>query len=699
MQVGKKCGPDHYSAGSPAKCGPDHYSAGSPVLSIFVDEEGYTTVAVALALLLSLSLCFGLANSAWMQNRSADVQVVADSCALAGADVVSSYTSIAKTLDACVLSMGVVGMVLVGLGFVASVIPALSGAAPTVLKAGDGLLQSRRSFAQNACTGLEKLESALPALIMLNSVMNVSANSLSGPRYLGCALPFPLESHSQLSSIVDDINADEAQEAADALKEASDKLEAFDVRMKEAKERGWRADCGSSPYCLYERTQTLAGLADPENPYFASVDEWSFAVPIRRARSYYQQRMQQEQPPADDLESHINSKMRAVFYRYALEQMNASYYVPKEDGSIDLDFVVLYKNANEFRQTTLFAQPLWPWSAEETGPTLHFDPSCPGIAGPLGGMASLAQLEAGDLHECLVCRMGTTDLSSVASASSSIDNGFEFYWRQIADAARDYAQAAQDMARAQSDLQEANNKAEGFFEKALQQLAVPRPKLCPPGAWGCVGVVGRFEQLSTPESLANAFLEPRGLGSGAAISGAVLAPDASTDHATLFEHFFDELAEGSSGLSVAHIIDGVSSLWGRLLVSYGSAYERVGEFGSQAFDVLEHTGPWASRLKNRLIQLVQSLGLEPADMRQLKPVLVNSHEVLSKAGYDHDEAVRSFFAALPNEATPRDVLSAFGKRIGDELSEQTITVASIPIPGTDKEIPLTISLSWLRDVL
>ena len=56
----------------------------APLLSTFVDDEGgYTSVAFACALLVSLSLVFATATAGWVLSRSADVQEVADACALA----------------------------------------------------------------------------------------------------------------------------------------------------------------------------------------------------------------------------------------------------------------------------------------------------------------------------------------------------------------------------------------------------------------------------------------------------------------------------------------------------------------------------------------------------------------------------------------------------------------------------------------
>ena len=101
------------------RCGDRRRTLPSGGLDVFIGEDGgYTSVAVALALLVSLSLTCSLVSVAWLQNRSADVQAVADSTALAGTNVVASYSTVATVLDSCVLTLGLAGMVTLGAGLV-----------------------------------------------------------------------------------------------------------------------------------------------------------------------------------------------------------------------------------------------------------------------------------------------------------------------------------------------------------------------------------------------------------------------------------------------------------------------------------------------------------------------------------------------------------------------------------------------------
>ena len=51
----------------------------APIFGLFRDDEGgFTTIAVAVSLVLSLSLVFGAASATWVAGRSSEVQRVAD---------------------------------------------------------------------------------------------------------------------------------------------------------------------------------------------------------------------------------------------------------------------------------------------------------------------------------------------------------------------------------------------------------------------------------------------------------------------------------------------------------------------------------------------------------------------------------------------------------------------------------------------
>lgn len=198
-------------------CGGDGRALG-PTVGAFVDDEGgYTTVAVAVALLVSLSLVFGSAAAQWVGARSAEVQQVADTVALSGENAVAAYSTVAQVLDACVLSMGLAGFVTCGAGLAVSCVPGLAARGAQVTKAGARVLDARRDFSRQANEGLQRLEGLLPALVVANSGSCARANSREGLDYVGCAVPFPLESQSDFGALEDGADGNALTDLADRL--------------------------------------------------------------------------------------------------------------------------------------------------------------------------------------------------------------------------------------------------------------------------------------------------------------------------------------------------------------------------------------------------------------------------------------------------------------------------------------------------
>lgn len=663
------------------------------------DEGGYTTVAVAISLLVSLSLVFATASAVWVSSRSSEVQRVADAAAMSGENAVAAYTTVAQVVDACVLSMGLTGIVVYGAGLVCSCVPSLTTTGASLCEVGSQILESRRSFAKSAASGLETLEATLPLLVVANSASCIEANSTGGISYVGCAIPFPLTSESDFSALETDVDDSLLEEASQDLAEASEEASEAEEEANEALERAWEADCGSSPYSLWERASTLAGLSSDENPYYSSSMGWNFGVALERARSYYAARLEMTVVEGSTGEEITDTACRKAFYEYALEQVEAGYYYESDDGTVSLNLPSLPRNADQTRETTLYTDAVWPCTEEDGVRTLHSSTLCPGATGEASGTASLEELEAGEVVECEECGMSVTELGRVASASTSISNGFEYYWRIIVEASEDYESARNEQATAEAEVLVVAEEASETFEWALEQLSVTQVELCPPGAWGCVALVYREDGVTVPTELTEAFLSETALPAGAAISAAVLAPDDETEDSGVLSSFLDALSANDSVLGGT--FDGIFELWESLLVGYGSAYEAIGSAGSDFLDSFDGVfgstaGAW---LKDSLEDVMSATGFDPVDMRLRKPVLVSSEEVLEQAGYEQWSTVTSLIQALPDSDDPYDFAEAIGLSLVDEIGDTTLTIAELSIPGTSLSIPLTIDLSALGDVL
>lgn len=663
-------------------------------LSAFRDDEGgFTTVAVAVALMLSLTLVFAAASAGWVASRSSEVQRVADASALAGANAVAAFSTVAQVLDACVLSLGVTGMVVYGAGLVASCVPGLTAVGAQLCATGGQILEARRGFARSAASGLERLEAALPALVVANSASCVAANGEDGLSYVGCALPVPLESGSDFSALLADADDAPLDGLSERMRDASLDAQEARERADEALERGWMADCGSRPHSLHERAGALAGLPSSANPHYPSCETWGFGVPLVRARAYYAARLANERVVGSTPEELTDAACRRAFYEYALGRVRSGSWAEHPDGTVEADLPLLPRNADETRATELYTRVAWPCTDEGGSRTLHSSLDCPGATGGPSGSASLAQLDAGAVSRCPQCQMDVGDLGRVASASTSIENGFEHHWRLIVEASEDYEAARDDLAAAEARTRELAEEGELEFERALEQLTTGRPTLRPPGAWGCVAVVARPEGTVVPTELTASFLSSAELPAGAAVSAATLAPDESTAENNVLASFFDSLSASDSVFGGA--LDGVMELWGSLLVGYGSAHGRVAEVGEGFLDRLDgvmggSVGAW---LRDQLGGVMRDLGLEPVDMRLRKPVLTNSRDVLERGGVEQASAVRDLLSRLPDSASVADLARAVGVTPPAALGEGGLTVAELPIPGIGVSIPLSVDLT------
>lgn len=665
-------------------------------IGTFVDDEGgYTSVAVALALLVSLSLVLALATAGWVQNRAADVQVAADATALAGANIVGSYVTVATVLDACVLTLGLAGMVTLGVGLVVSAVPGLGAAGASTVKAGVKVLDARQRFATSAAKGLRAIERTLPYAIVVRSWAVANANETETIGYVGCAIPFPQKSETDFSALEKEVETDEMVEVSEELQEKSEEAREAKERADEAKREGWLADCGDSPRNMRERAGSLAALTGAQNPHYPSPETWTFGAALARARAYYAARLARERPEGTSPEQLTDSASRRAFYEFALAEVRAGSYVEHADGTVSADLPSLPANTSEMRATRLYTDARWPCTNEAAGRTLHSHASCPGAQGPSSGTASLADLDGGLVAECGVCQMDAASLGRVASASTSVDNGFEHHWKRVVEASEEYERAKGELAEAEGELREVSEKGSDAFENALEALSVPRPKLCPPGAWGCVAVVARGSSTS-PEELVGAFSSAATLPAGAAVSAATLAPDESAsgnDSLTrLFEALGAHLGDGGAG-----VLGALGSLWGGLLSSYGAAADGLAGAADKAVSALEGVpgGSAAAWLRDRVCDAVRAAGFEPADLRLRKPVLTSSQNVLDKAGLDAAGTVRELVGKLPESGDPAAIAVALGQEVVNELGESTFTVAELPIPGTDVTIPLTLNVGDL----
>lgn len=666
-------------------------------IDLFLEEGAYTTLASAVSILVTLSLLFAIAGGIWSMSRAGDVQVAADATALAGANVVSSYHTVATVLDAAVLSMGLAGMCVTGVGLVGLLIPGANALAPQTIDAGIRMLNARNSLASSASKGLKTLEAALPYLAAANGTRTCVAQSGDAASYTGTALVVPAASASEFPALEgSEIETETLEATSEKLDEAADALADAQEKTAEAKEAAWLADCGREGRNMQERAASLSGLSAHDNPDYASSLTWDPDVALERTRAYYAWRLEHEAPEGQGVEAAADSAARKAFYEYAVEQFETAKVAETEDG-ITVSVPLLPKNTDETRSTELYTKAMWPSSVEPGGRTLHYSLDCPGAKGASGGAVSLADIEEGLVKECSVCHFGVGDVGRVPAASTSIDNGFEYHLREFTLALEEYETCRNEEIALERKARGAGEDAGDAFDAALETLAAHRPRIAPPGRFGTVAVaVSRGSTVS--DSLSTSFAaqpagEPRG-----AISAAALAPDAATDQSNVLASFFSSLEVRAGGGGAVGLIGDVMGLWGKLLLAYGDIAEWLGSLMDDLLGGLKSFGlsPLATWLGDRIDGAVRALGFEPVDLSSLKPVLTDSANVTAHADIPGLQDVQSLLRSLPVESEdPAALLEALEYSVGEQLEDETLTIAEIPLPG-GATIPLTVRV---RDVL
>ena len=666
-------------------------------MDLFIEDGAYTTVASACAMLVVLSLLFSSSLAIWSASRAGDVQVGADATALAGENVVSSYHTAATVLDACALSLGLAGFTMTGAGMVGLFVPGGQGLARETLDAAMRVFDMRDSFISSASSGLKRVEGSLPFLIAANAARTCDAQGSESVGYRGTAFAVPTTSASEFPAIEGEgIDTEGLEQACGGLEETAAELERISEEAAARKEEAWLADCGAPGRNMQERAGSLSGLSAAENPDFASSITWDPEFALARARAYYRWRCENDKPEGSSVEARADAAARRAFYRYALGHLDEARVVDDgEEAYTTLEF--LPRNSDDMRGTLLYTEEAWPTSMEAHGRTLHFDESCPGARGALGAPASLASLDNGTILECPTCRFGVDDLGRAPAASTSIDNGFEYHLRVFTKALREYLEAKGRQNEAEAAARGDAERAADAFDQAMATLEGKRPRIAPPGRFGCVSFVLSSEHM-TPDALETSFAASPDVSRRGAMAAAVLAPDGISEGGDVLSGFFSSLQERVGSGGVVGLMDGVLDLWGKLLVSYGDAGRGLGEAFDELMQGLDSQGLGAvgSWLGDRLTGVVRALDMQPVDMRPRKPVLVDSSDVLARSDVpalvDGQTALRELSKVdLDFEGMAR----AVGYDLGERMTSLEIILAEVRLPS-GRVVPITLRV---RDLL
>lgn len=677
-------------------------------IDLFIEDGAYTTLSSAVVILVVLTLLFSSTAAIWSMSRAGDTQVAADSGALAGANVVSSYHTAATVVDASILSLGLAGFATIGTGLVAILIPGAEPVAGNMVDTGIEIIKTRNKFAKSASEGLQKIETALPYLIAARATQAVSAQDTDSVTYTGTALAVPKTSESDFAALEgSEISTDVIKDTSKDLERAADELQKASEETAKAKERAWLADCGGSDpasvgscSCTWERARSLAKLSDIENPHYASSVTWEPQVALDRAKAYYRLRLANEAPQGSSVETKAESAARKAFYTYASAEVNRAYIT--EDGDRTTSYIpLLPRNTDEVRATELYTDAAWPTSTNDGKTYLHYGTSCPNYKkGTPGGLASVAAYDGQD--KCNRCHFGVSSLGAVAAPSTSIENGFEYHFDRFKDALKKYVECRNKELELMRQTEDEADRAGNAFDEAIKALSGERPRIAPPGRNGVVALAVSGA-ISSPDELNSSFNTTVRLGDRGAISAAVLAPDDATAQNNVLSRFFSTLEERSGG--VVGVLDGVMDVWGRLLVGYGDIQgsadelmdEMIGDLGGGS-GALSSIASW---LGDTVSASVAALGLEPCDLRLRKPVLTDTANVIKSPGSDITglSNAQDKLRSIPLGVTdPKALCEALEYQVERTVSGTVFTLAEIPLPGGGS-IPLTVDVATLAGAL
>ena len=93
------------------------------------------------------------------------------------------------------------------------------------------------------------------------------------------------------------------------------------------------------------------------------------------------------------------------------------------------------------------------------------------------------------MQRCETCRFSAVTLGRVPAASTSIDNGFEYYYKAVVDASQEYRAAALESEQIRRELEEEAEGIRGDLKKAVAAMGGKRYDPQPPGRYGCVCAV------------------------------------------------------------------------------------------------------------------------------------------------------------------------------------------------------------------
>lgn len=670
-------------------------SAGRP--DLFRDEHGLTTVGMAISIMLCLTLLFSGAQIYKVESASAEIQEVADICAMAAENEVAEFMIAVKTCDATILTLTLLSTTCYGLGIVCAAIPPLATLSSELISLANSVYRARDNFSDASKRGLEALQDVLPFLSAAASASVASANNegAMSANYNALAILLPQSGKpivndpgDDLAELGESVNND-AQSIRDKAQEAEEKAEA----ANEAKARGYAADCGNNPgNCMYERASRLANLSGSGNPFYSSVDTWSFSAAFNRAKNYYSARLN-EGEPSGSISDKASYHLRKRFYEYVCDLLAAG-YVHEDTDAYDANIPKIFRNTNEMKETPLYAEARYPVSNNET---MHAWSGCPACTS-ITSHSSIKELDNGVYKGCETCGFVVSSMGNIASASTNVPNGFEYHYERFRQASDDYKKAMDELTPLKSEVQDKITPILDKISNAISSAASFRIQAEPPGSNGAIVMMVNLSDNAVDSVFENLFITSgTTLGTRAAVGAAALLEDQAHDNSNVINSLLDGL-DGSGGAATGAarmLLD----CWSSLLQVYTNGISSLTDTIESALNSIplftkSGLGTWAAEA---LTSIISTLGFEPANLNALKPAILNTGHIASSDSSSfavnfHQTKSRALSASSPSPDLFTGIVSNMEDDIHASISDMDITIATIEFPIGNSAIPITIKI-------
>jgi hypothetical protein len=603
------------------------------MLNIYKEDGGYSTIAMLVALMLTLSLLFSTAQVYRLNSASASIQEVADVSALAAENTVAQFVTCSQVCDAVLLTCTLTGYGCAALSVVAFCIPGGASVGKSLLSAGRAVIKTRNTFAQNAVKLLNVYQEALPFLAAVNAYAIAEENNktVSGSSYKALAILCPFTAEEISIDLEDSSEVfDEIEESEDELSDAAEKANEALLQAEAIKNEAYMADCGNNPSsCAYERAASLANLSSSKNPLYRSVETWSYSVALKRAKAYYSKRLSMEPVQCSSVKDRAQAELRKNYYQYMCSVLSGAYVI-ETDGEFSAYFPKAPQNKDEWKQTSLYTEKLFPVSTSSGSDVAHAWSGCPNATSATY-YCSLYDMEQNDYSVCEFCQFKASNFTQIASLTSKVSSGFEYHYNIIADTVDEYESLQNECLELEAEVKETSTS---FFEDCIDAIKASmnvRIEIDPPGKYGAVAIVTDTGKLSSNAKFASRFVDESVYSNTRlAVSGATLIEDTSDENASVLTGLLDGIYAGNNSTLG---IDGlVLSFWSTLIKANTDMQNGISGAISSALDALPVIGKTSlsNWVENKLEDLFSDLGISPAYLGIVKPVLVNSASVAQK---------------------------------------------------------------------